>query len=87
MRLLWEPEAWDEYLYWQTQDKKTLTRINKLLKDIQRDPMSLEGIGEPEVLKYDMSGCMSRRIDAGHRLTYTVFEDHILIMGCRGHYR
>lgn len=65
MRLLWDERAWDEYLYWQTQDKKTLKRINLLLKDIQRS--TFEGIGEPEPLKDNLSGWWSRRIDSANR--------------------
>ncbi len=61
MRLLWEDRAWSDYLYWQTQDKKTLKRINGLIKDIQRN--SFEGIGKPEPLKENLSGLWSRRID------------------------
>ena len=66
MRLLWEDRAWDEYLYWQTQDRKTLKRINALLKDMQRSP--LEGIGKPEPLRENLSGLWSRRIDEANRI-------------------
>ena len=66
MRLLWEDRAWSEYLYWQTQDKKTLKRINALIKDIQRSPY--EGIGKPEPLRGNLSGWWSRRIDETNRI-------------------
>lgn len=65
MRLLWEDRAWSDYLYWQTQDKKTLKRINGLIKDIQRS--TFEGIGKPEPLKENLSGMWSRRIDEAKR--------------------
>ena len=68
MRLLWEDRAWSEYLYWQTQDKKTLKRINALIKDIQRSPY--EGIGKPEPLRANLSGWGSRRIDETNRIVY-----------------
>ena len=82
--LMFSPVAWDEYLYWQTQDKKTLRRINQLLKDIQRN--CFEGIGKPEPLKYGKSGSFSRRIDSANRLIYEVFEDQIIVKSCKGHY-
>lgn len=76
--------AWDEYLYWQMQDKKTLRRINQILKDIQRNPF--EGIGKPEPLKY-CNGSWSRRIDEKNRLVYTVeAENDIVVLSCKGHY-
>lgn len=82
--LTFSPGAWDEYLYWQMQDKKTLRRINQLLKDVQRD--SFEGIGKPEPLKY-CDGYWSRRIDEKNRLVYTVNnENDIVIISCKGHY-
>ena len=77
-------EAWDDYVYWQTQDKKTLRRINQLLRDVQRSP--LEGIGKPEPLKEDLAGCWSRRIDASNRLVYRVTDETIVIVQCRSHY-
>ncbi len=76
--------AWAEYLYWQTQDKKTLKRINALLKDISRNPF--EGIGKPEALKGDFSGYWSRRIDDTNRLVYRVKDGQIEIYQCKGHY-
>ena len=70
MRILWDDRAWEEYLSWQRQDKKTLTRINALIKDIQRTPF--EGIGKPEPLKENRSGWWSRRIDEANRVVYKV---------------
>ena len=84
MRLLWEDRAWDEYLYWQTQDRKTLKRINALLKDMQRSP--LEGIGKPEPLRENLSGLWSRRIDEANRIVYYEQEGTIYILSCKGHY-
>ena len=84
MRLLWEDRAWDEYLYWQTQDRKTLKRINALLKDMQRSP--LEGIGKPEPLREHLSGLWSRRIDEANRIVYYEQEGTIYILSCKGHY-
>lgn len=68
MRLLWEDRAWDDYVYWQKQDKRTLKRINDLVKDIRRSPF--DGIGKPEPLKGYLSGYWSRRIDDANRLVY-----------------
>ncbi|HAS8335865.1 Txe/YoeB family addiction module toxin, partial [Vibrio anguillarum] len=68
--LSWTDDAWDDYLYWQTQDKKTLKRINKLINDVKRSPF--EGIGKPEPLKENLSGFWSRRIDDTNRLVYAV---------------
>lgn len=76
--------ALDEYIYWQTQDKKTLKRINALLKDINRSPF--EGIGKPEPLKGNHSGYWSRRIDDTNRLVYKVSDNAIEIYQCKGHY-
>jgi len=78
------PEAWEDYLYWQTQDKKTLKRVNQLLQDIGRS--SFEGIGKPEPLKNDKAGYWSRRIDDANRIIYKVTDDAIVIMACRSHY-
>ena len=68
MRLLWEDRAWADYLYWQAEDRKTLRRINALLKDIERN--CFEGIGKPEPLKGELSGMWSRRIDDVNRIVY-----------------
>ncbi len=84
MRLLWEEGAWKDYLEWQTEDKKTLKRINLLLKDIQRE--GFEGIGKPEPLKGDYSGWWSRRIDGENRIVYKVSDEAIIIASCKGHY-
>ena len=84
MRLLWEDRAWSDYLYWQTQDKKTLKRINGLIKDIQWN--SFEGIGKPEPLKENLSGLWSRRIDDTNRIVYYEKDDIIYIVSCKGHY-
>ena len=77
-------EAWEDYLYWQGQDKKTLKRINQLVKDISRNPF--EGIGKPEPLKGKLTGFWSRRIDEEHRLVYIVEDDIVVLISCRGHY-
>lgn len=80
----WSDEAWDDYLYWQKQDKKTLKRINMLIKDIERNGL-LHGIGKPEHLKY--SPDCSRRIDEENRLIYNQDANgDLLIISCRGHY-
>lgn len=70
MKKIWFEEAWEDYLYWQSQDKKTLKRINALLKDTERSPF--EGIGKPEPLKGELSGFWSRRIDETNRFVYRV---------------
>ena len=82
--LSWTDDAWDDYLYWQTQDKKTLKRINKLINDVKRSPF--EGIGKPEPLKENLSGFWSRRIDDTNRLVYIVDDQAITIISCRYHY-
>ena len=82
---IWSDEAWEDYLYWQLQDKKTLKRINQLIKDIERNG-ELEGIGNPEALKGDLQGEFSRRIDEKNRLVYHIETDRIYIATCRGHY-
>ena len=84
MRKIWFEEAWNDYLYWQIQDKKTLRRINSLIKDIERD--HFDGIGKPEALKNQLSGFWSRRIDESNRLVYRTVSDTIEIVSCRGHY-
>lgn len=83
--LAWTDEAWKDYLYWQTQDKKTLKRINKLIEDIKRDD-PFKGIGKPEPLKENLTGFWSRRIDGTNRLVYVVDECNITIISCRYHY-
>ena len=83
-RVTFTPEAWEEYLYWQSHDKQILKKVNQLLKDSQRDPFS--GIGKPEPLKNDLSGSWSRRISDEHRLVYIVNETEIRVTSCRYHY-
>jgi len=84
MRKVWFDEAWEDYLYWQTQDRKTLKRLNALITDAERSPFS--GIGKPEPLKGELSGYWSRRIDDVNRLVYRVRDDTLEILSCRGHY-
>lgn len=84
MRLLWEDRVWEDCLYWQNQDKKTLKRINALLKDMQRD--AFDGLGKPEPLKENLSGLWSRRIDETNRIVYYEKDEIIYIVACRGHY-
>lgn len=84
MRLLWEDRAWDDYLYWQTQDKKVLKRVNLLIKDIRRNPF--DGVGKPEPLKNNLSGWWSRRIDEINRIVYYEQDGIIYVVSCRGHY-
>ena len=84
MKKIWFDEAWEDYTYWQIQDKKTLKRINMLLKDIERE--NFNGIGTPEPLKGDMSGFWSRRIDDVNRLVYRIIDNVIEIVSCKGHY-
>ncbi|GAA6186738.1 MULTISPECIES: Txe/YoeB family addiction module toxin [Alteromonadaceae] len=82
--LSWTDEAWNSYVYWQTQDKKTLKRINKLISDVMRSPF--DGIGKPEPLKENLSGFWSRRIDDTNRLVYAVDDTAITVISCRYHY-
>ncbi|WP_311523147.1 Txe/YoeB family addiction module toxin [uncultured Corynebacterium sp.] len=84
MRLVWTTNAWEDYLYWQGNDKKTLRRVNQLLRDALRDPF--EGIGKPEPLKYGAEGAWSRRITQEHRLVYTVAGTDLVILQARYHY-
>ena len=81
----WTDAAWEDYLYWQAQDKKTLRRINALIRDIERNG-NLNGIGKPEPLQYDLQGYYSRRIDEKNRLVYVVDHSVITIISCRYHY-
>jgi toxin YoeB len=81
---VWFEEAWEDYLYWQTQDRKTLKRINQLLRDIERN--GNDGIGKPEPLKGEFSGFWSRRIDDMNRLVYRLRDGAIEIISCKGHY-
>ncbi len=84
MNLVFAPQAWEDYLYWQATDKKMVRRINELLKDTIRSPF--EGIGKPEPLKHAYSGYWSRRIDSEHRLVYRVTDNDLLIAQLRLHY-
>ena len=81
----WSGRAWQEYLDWQLEDKKTVKRINALIKSVERDGV-LEGIGKPEPLKHNLQGWFSRRIDDENRLVYRVKENTIKIAQCKGHY-
>ena len=83
-RIIFSKIAWDDYQSWQTEDKKMLRRINAPIKDIQSNP--LVGIGKPELLKYDLAGLWSRRIDREHRFVYQVDGLDLLIFSCRYHY-
>lgn len=83
-RILFTEHAWEEYIYWHTQDKRTLRRINQLLRDIQRDPF--DGIGKPEPLRGELSGFWSRRIDECNRIVYRVRDDIVELLQCKGHY-
>ncbi len=84
MKLIFSENAWQDYLYWQKTDRKTLKRINLLIREIERSPF--EGIGKPEPLKHALSGYWSRRIDNEHRITYRVETDSLLIAQLRYHY-
>ena len=84
MRLVFAEPAWQDYVYWQTQDKQMLKRINQLIQEIIREPFS--GIGKPEPLKHALSGYWSRRINDEHRIVYKVENDALLIAQLRYHY-
>ena len=84
MKKIWFDEAWEDYLFWQTQDKETLRRINLLLRDIERG--GFEGLGKPEPLRGDLSGFWNRRIDDTNRLVYRIAGDILEILSCKGHY-
>ena len=84
MRIIFTKNSWEDYNSWVNEDKKTLQKINTLIKDIQRNPF--EGKGKPEPLKYDLTGFWSRRIDREHRLVYRFENNEILIYSCRYHY-
>jgi len=85
MTKVWHDKAWDDYLYWQTQDKKTLNRINKLIKDIERN--GYKGIGKPEPLKHNLSGLWSVRIDDSNRIIFRILGDNLEIWECGSHYQ
>ena len=84
MNKLWTDRAWDDYLHWQTQDKKTLKKLNKLIRDIERN--WYVGIGKPEPLKGDLSGWWSRQIDDANRIVYRIKDGKLEVSQCRGHY-
>jgi len=84
MNKIWSDNAWEDYLYWQDQDRKTLRRINQLIKDIDRNAFS--GIGKPEPLKHERQGYWSRRIDETNRLIYRIIDNRVEIVQCRAHY-
>lgn len=83
-RLVWTPAAWNDHLYWQGQDRKTLKRINTLIQETLRT--LFVGLGKPEPLRANLTGCWSRRIDDTHRLVYTVEGEDLAIIACRYHY-
>jgi toxin YoeB len=84
MRIIFSKNAWEDYTSWETENKKTLKKINNLIKEIIRSPY--EGIEKPEPLKFDLAGLWSRRIDLEHRLVYKIEDDDLLIYACRYHY-
>ena len=84
MKKLWTERGWADYIYWQSQDKKTLKRINQLIQDIERG--GYEGIGKPEPLRGDKSGWWSRRIDDENRLVYRIRDGALEVAQCRSHY-
>ena len=84
MKKIWSDTSWDDYLYWQKQNKKLLKKINDLIKDIERKPF--EGLGKPEPLKNNLSGWWSRRIDDTHRIVYRIENGNLEIAQCRDHY-
>ncbi|MDZ7633210.1 MAG: Txe/YoeB family addiction module toxin [Bacteroidales bacterium] len=84
MKIVFSKNAWEDYISWQSEDRKTLKKINALIRDVQRSPY--EGIGKPEPLKFDLAGFWSRRIDLEHRLVYRIEENEIQIFACRYHY-
>ncbi len=84
MQVLWHESGWDDYIWWQSQDKKILKRINALIKDMQRTPY--EGLGKPEPLKENLTGWWSRRIDEANRIVYRVKDNALVIAACRNHY-
>ncbi len=84
MRITFSEIAWEDYVSWQTEDKKMLKKINELIKAIKTNPF--DGIGKPEPLKYDFAGFWSRRIDREHRLVYQIQDKNLLIYSCRYHY-
>ena len=84
MKLVFVEDAWEDYIYWQSNDKSMLKRINTLIKECMREPFG--GLGKPEPLRFDMAGYWSRRINAEHRLVYKFDDDKLIILQCRYHY-
>ena len=84
MKKVWEERAWEEYTDWQQQDKRTLNKINQLLRDIDRN--GYKGLGKPEALSGDLAGFWSRRIDDSNRIVYRIKDDKVEIAQCKGHY-
>ncbi|MEV3922473.1 Txe/YoeB family addiction module toxin [Actinomadura coerulea] len=84
MKILFTPEAWDDYLWWQRNDRATLKRLNRLIEDICRN--GYEGIGKPEPLRQNLAGFWSRRITTEHRIVYAIEADTVQIVACRTHY-
>jgi toxin YoeB len=84
MRITFSKNSWEDYISWQKEDKNILKKINQLIKEIQRTPY--QGLGNPEPLKYELTGFWSRRIDCEHRLVYQVFENELLLYSCKYHY-
>lgn len=84
MRITFSKNSWEDYISWQKEDKNILKKINQLIKEIQRTPY--QGLGNPEPLKYELTGFWSRRIDHEHRLVYQIFEHELLIYSCKYHY-
>ncbi|MEU2255872.1 Txe/YoeB family addiction module toxin [Nocardia xishanensis] len=84
MKITFTPAAWEDYLWWQIQDRSTLKRINRLIEDIFRN--GYEGIGKPEPLRQNLSGYWSRRVTSEHRIVYAIENDTVVIIACRFHY-
>jgi len=84
VRLIFSPEAWEDYMHWQQHDRKIQQRINRLINEISRDPFT--GIGKPEPLRHALTGYWSRRIDAEHRIVYCISAGDLLIAQLRHHY-
>jgi len=84
MKIIFLDDAWEDYLYWQNTDKALLKKINTLIKEIERQPF--EGSGKPELLRHNLTGWWSRRINLEHRLVYKIDHDAIIILQCRYHY-
>ncbi len=86
MKIIFSKNSWEDYIFWQSQDRKILRKVNELIKEIQRTPYQGKGKPEPEPLKYDLAGFWSRRIEREHRLVYRVEKNSVLIYSCRYHY-